>query len=238
VSNASNAKIAADAATAALANKLSADTRSVLSGGGGIAVGSLNWNSSGNRTSGYGIGITSAGLAAFKSDGSATFVLDGSTGNASFGGTLSAATGTFAGSLSAATGTFSGNLSGASGTFSGTLTAAVINTDNIIGNALTNTYTSSTSGSSVSVYISIPTGATSVIILGNIGSGVYSSVGESSGYSPVNGDLYIDGSLVLNNVAGAIVFSVVNPTSGGHTVQVNRGNYTGQMTLSVIVNKR
>lgn len=125
VSNASSAKTAADAATAALATKIGTDTRSVLSGGGGIAIGSLNWDTTGNRTSGYGIGITSAGVAAFKSNGTSTFVLNGGTGDASFGGALSAATGTFAGSLSAATGTFSGILSAgqiAIGTSSGATT--------------------------------------------------------------------------------------------------------------------
>ncbi len=82
---------AGSSALAGLANKISTDSRSVLTGGGGIAVGSLTWNSSGIRTSGYGIGITSAGMAAFKSDGTPTFVLDGSNGNASFGGVLTAA---------------------------------------------------------------------------------------------------------------------------------------------------
>ncbi len=101
-SAASSAQSTADSALAGLSNKISTDSRSVLSGGGGIAVGSLNWNSSGLRTSGYGIGITSAGMAAYKSDGTATFVLSGSTGDASFAGDLSAAGGTFSGTLTAA----------------------------------------------------------------------------------------------------------------------------------------
>ena len=101
-STANSANSTANSALSGLSNKISTDSRSVLSGGGGIAVGSLNWNSSGVRTSGYGIGITSAGMAAYKSDGTPTFVLDGSNGNASFAGTLSAADGTFAGTLTAA----------------------------------------------------------------------------------------------------------------------------------------
>jgi hypothetical protein len=101
-SAASSAQSTANSALAGLSNKISTDSRSVLSGGGGIAVGSLNWNSSGIRTSGFGIGITSAGMAAYKSDGTATFVLDASNGSASFAGTLSAAEGTFAGTLTAA----------------------------------------------------------------------------------------------------------------------------------------
>ena len=101
-SAASSAQSTANSALSGLSNKISTDSRSVLSGGGGIAVGTLNWNSSGVRTSGYGVGITSAGMAAYKSDGTPTFVLDGSNGNASFAGTLSAAEGTFAGTLTAA----------------------------------------------------------------------------------------------------------------------------------------
>ena len=101
-SAASSAQSTANSALSGLSNKISTDSRSVLSGGGGIAVGSLNWNSSGIRTSGFGIGITSAGMAAYKSDGTATFVLDASNGNASFAGTLSGAEGTFAGTLTAA----------------------------------------------------------------------------------------------------------------------------------------
>jgi len=101
-STATSANSTANSALSGLSNKISTDSRSVLSGGGGIAVGSLNWNSSGIRTSGFGIGITSAGMAAYKSDGTPTFVLDASNGSASFAGTLSAAEGTFAGTLTAA----------------------------------------------------------------------------------------------------------------------------------------
>lgn len=116
-----------------------APARQVLAGEAGLAVGSLEWDSTGNRTAGYGLGLTAKGLVAYNSGGTATFVLDGATGSATFAGALSAATGTFAGSLSAATGTFAGALSAATGTFSGTLTAAAVNavnTINIAGNAV------------------------------------------------------------------------------------------------------
>ena len=123
----------------------------MLSGTGGIALGTLNWDSNGNRISGYGVGLTRSGFAAYNSDGTVTFVLSAADGSATFAGSLSAATGTFAGSLSAATGTFAGSLSAATGTFtgslsaatgtfSGTLTANAINavqTINIAGNAVT-----------------------------------------------------------------------------------------------------
>jgi hypothetical protein len=128
-STANTANSTANSALSGLTNKISNDARNVLSGSGGIAIGSLNWDTSGNRTSGFGVGITRAGIAAFNSSGGATFILNGANGDASFSGTLSAAGGTFAGSLSAA-----------SGTFTGTLTASAVNavnTINIAGNAVT-----------------------------------------------------------------------------------------------------
>ena len=88
-STANTALSTANAAAAAAANKIAADSRSVLSGYGGIAAGTLNWDSAGNRTSGYGVAFTAGGLAAFNSSGAATFVLNASNGNATFGGTLS-----------------------------------------------------------------------------------------------------------------------------------------------------
>lgn len=128
-STASTAQSTANSALAGLTNKISNDARNVLSGSGGIAIGSLEWDSSGNRTLGFGVGITRAGIAAFNSSGGATFILNGGDGSASFSGALSAATGTFAGELSAATGTFSGSLTASA--------VNAVNTINIAGNAVT-----------------------------------------------------------------------------------------------------
>jgi hypothetical protein len=128
-SAASTAQGTANTALSGLSTKLNSDARNVLAGAGGLATGTLNWNSSGVRTSGFGVGITQAGLVAYNSSGATTFVLNGTTGDATFSGSLSAAGGTFAGSLSAA-----------SGTFTGTLTASAVdavNTINIAGNAVT-----------------------------------------------------------------------------------------------------
>jgi hypothetical protein len=127
-SAASTAQSTANSAIAGLTTKISNDARNVLSGSGGIAIGSLNWDTSGNRTSGFGIGITRAGIAAFNSSGGATFILNGADGSASFSGTLSAAGGTFAGSLSAATGTFSGALTASA--------ISAVDTINIAGSAV------------------------------------------------------------------------------------------------------
>ena len=90
-SAASSAQSTANSALAGLSNKISTDSRSVLSGGGGIAVGTLNWDSDGNRTSGYGVGLTRAGFAAFNSAGTPTFTLSAADGSANFAGTLNVA---------------------------------------------------------------------------------------------------------------------------------------------------
>ena len=82
------AQTTANSAVAGLSTKLNSDARNVLAGSGGLATGSLNWNSSGVRTSGSGIGLTANGLVAYNSSGLATFTLLGSTGAASFAGTL------------------------------------------------------------------------------------------------------------------------------------------------------
>ena len=92
-SNAANGQSAyntVNSSTSGLATKLANNARNVLSGSGGIAIGSITWNDSGYRTGGSGIGITPAGIAAYNSSGVAKFVL-GADGNATFGGSLSAA---------------------------------------------------------------------------------------------------------------------------------------------------
>jgi hypothetical protein len=122
--NGTTALTAVNDGTTGLATKLGNAVRNVLAGTGGIAVGTINWNTSGVVNSGYGIAITNNGIVARNSALANTFVLDGTTGDATFAGALSAATGTFAGALSAATGTFAGALSAATGTFSGALSAA------------------------------------------------------------------------------------------------------------------
>lgn len=117
------------AGTSGLVTKLNSDARNVLAGAGGLATGSLTWDANGNRLSGYGVGFTQNGIAAYNAAGTATFSLNGTTGAATFAGALSAATGSFAGSLSAVTGTFSGSLTADA--------IAAVNTINLAGQAVT-----------------------------------------------------------------------------------------------------
>ena len=95
-----------------LANKLNSNAINVLSGAGGLSTGNLTWNSSGTRLTGTGVGLTQKGIVGYNAAG-ASFVLDGTTGNATFSGTLSAATGSFSGTLTVGP---SNNLPAISGT--------------------------------------------------------------------------------------------------------------------------
>jgi len=90
-SNAATAQSTANSALSGLATKLNSNAQNVLAGAGGLAVGTLTWNSSGVRTGGYGVGFSANGLAAYNSAGTATFSLNASNGNATFAGTLEVA---------------------------------------------------------------------------------------------------------------------------------------------------
>lgn len=136
---------------------------------------------------------------------------------------------------------FSGNLSGASGTFSGSLTAQVINTDNIVGAAITSGYASSTGGTTTSVTINIPSGASSAVIVAYLGDAyqVIGGQGESS-YTFVTvpeATLYIDGSPVATQ-RGTMIFSVNSPSAGTHSISLTRSQASGIMNMSVLVSKR
>ena len=88
------AQIDASNALTGLTTKLNSNARNVLAGEGGLAVGTLEWNSSGVRTGGYGVGFSANGIAAYNSAGAATFALNGTTGDATFAGTLEVASAT------------------------------------------------------------------------------------------------------------------------------------------------
>lgn len=125
LSNANTALSQANTAISGLADKLSKTANGVLSGSGAVIAGSLVINSSGQRSSGSGVALTSAGIAGFNSAGNATFAID-TNGTATFAGALSAASGTFAGTLSSVNGTFTGSLSAVNGSFTGNLVGASI----------------------------------------------------------------------------------------------------------------
>ena len=224
LSTANNAKTAADNATAGLANKLNSNSRNVLAGSGGLATGTLNWNTSGVRTSGSGIGITANGIVAFNSSGQSTFVLDGNTGSATFSGTLSAA----------------------SGSFSGNLTAQTITTSNIVNQAVTDVFvaTSGTTANSLSVNVSVPVGASAVIVTTTLGIYRFDDGKNINEVSPP-GDLSISGSVVSTG-RGALIYTASNPASGTYTITARRyatgsgfsAAFISPISISVQVAKR
>ena len=73
------ANAASDAMTEALKKGMSTSAKNVLTGAGGIKVGTIDWNTSGSVNSGVGVGITQNGIVARNASGP-SFVLDGGTG--------------------------------------------------------------------------------------------------------------------------------------------------------------
>jgi hypothetical protein len=128
---------------------------------------------------------------------------------------------------------------GGNATFSGTLSAGIVNTDQIVGGAVSVPVIATGTGASVSVTVSVPTGGAAAILidyyLGPPTSTAYgggSKDGGGSGfvYGPVLSGLTYDGS-----TAGAVI---VAPAAGNHTITVTRSYYTGTARLSVVVLKR
>lgn len=92
--NGTSAYMAVNDANTGLAQRLRLNAQNVLAGYGGLATGTLTWNSIGQRTGGYGVGMSANGIAAYNAAGVATFSLDGGTGDATFAGTLNVASAT------------------------------------------------------------------------------------------------------------------------------------------------
>jgi hypothetical protein len=90
--NGTTALTAVNDGTSGLATKLGLASRNVLTGGGGVAAGTIAWDSStGAITPGtFGVALNRFGIVARNSSGDDTFVLDGTNGNAVYSGTVSA----------------------------------------------------------------------------------------------------------------------------------------------------
>jgi hypothetical protein len=171
----------------------------------------------------HGFTLTAAGVATFSG------ALSAATGT--FAGALSAATGTFAGSLSAATGTFAGSLSAASGTFAGSLTAQVVDTANIVGAAVTSTYSSTAgAGTPSSVSLTPPSGTTALVCLFYGGFFFDTTSGTDQPWSV---SLFVNGTNV--KTAQSMGMHVILSPSGGYTIQASA---SGGQDLVVMVCKR
>jgi hypothetical protein len=192
--------------------------------GAGFRAGTLTWNAQGVRTAGAGVAMTPGGLVGHNGT-KATFAIDATTGNATFGGSLDAATGTFSGTLSA-TAIFAGTLSAATGTFAGTLTAQAINavnTINIGANAVTVPEHSYTEGG-----VTAPTDAswidlqTVTVNVPGTGNSV-SLVGVASSLSVYGGGTnFAPGQLRILDPAGGVV-----AVGGAFAVVCGKGTTTG-----------
>ena len=295
--NGTSALNAVNDGTTGLATKLANNARNALSGSGGLAAGTLQWNTSGVRTSGYGVGFTANGLAGYNSSGGVTFAISAADGSATFAGALSAATGSFTGAVYGGSYTSSyawpaagteaspnfgfhlgpgglllgnyntlfgtapnqyrryfqieanGNLYApgfsiinGSATFSGTVSANVINTEAIIGGAASTGAVTTTTAASASITITVPTGASAVLIEYYLGPDTvnYTGGGGKDGgggytYGPILTGLTATPSGGSPSTTASII---VAPAAGTYTITATRSYYTGTMRLGAVVLKR
>ena len=194
-STATSANNTANAAIDALGTKLDNDARNVLSGSGGIALGSLSWDSNGIRTSGYGVGLTRAGFAAFNSSGTPTFVLAASDGSATFSGDIVA--GTLGGSLVGATVVRSANYS------EGSAGWQIVNDGNAEFNQIT-------------VRSGQVTGALLRAVKINSYSGIFVHIEEGTPVSTTNGPYQLNGSSPPQYLVGT--FTMPAPETAAHRI--------------------
>jgi hypothetical protein len=93
--NGATALAAINDATTGLAARLRNNAANVLAGGAGLVAGSLTYDTSGNRTGGFGVAFNQRGIVGFNSSGVATITMNVSTGAIAVAGDISGSTGTF-----------------------------------------------------------------------------------------------------------------------------------------------
>jgi hypothetical protein len=92
------ANLSVNDATSGLAKRLLASgdvlrgiyTMDTVSAPSGFKTGTITWNTSGAYTGGYGVAFTPKGILGYNTSNNPTFVIDATTGDATFGGTLTA----------------------------------------------------------------------------------------------------------------------------------------------------
>ena len=197
VSTANAANNTANTAVAGLANKLNSNAANVLAGPGGLATGNLTWNSAGVRTGGYGVGFSQAGIAAYNSSGNATFVLNGSTGAATFAGDIIA-------------GTVGGN----------TVTTTYVRSANYVANI--SGWNISSNGDAEFNTIGVRSGQiVGVLTLAyriNYYAGLYMLIGQANPFSMVNGPYTIFGQAYPGVSPRYLVYSGTMPPPEGGSV--------------------
>lgn len=138
-----------------------------------------------------------------------------------------------------------------SATFSGTLSANTVNTDNIVGAAVSSGYATSagSAATSCAVTVVIPAGTSSVIILGYTGTPYIAQGG--SGKDIYQYTAIPPGTVTVQRVdiggqpvqtvttqSQHVITSINGPTAGTYVVTLNRDVASGPMNLAVVVNKR
>ena len=119
-----------------------------------------------------------------------------------------------------------------SATFSGTLSGAIVNTDQIVGNAAAAASSTTTTGATASITVSVPANASAILIQYYLGPDTFTAGGK--GGNDVYGPLitaFTDNGSTTSSV-------IVSPSSGNHTISITRSYYTGTMRLGVVVLKR
>lgn len=124
--------------------------------------------------------------------------------------------------------------------FGGTLSASIVNTDQIIGGAVSVPVVASSTGSSVSVTVYVPAGASAILIDFYLGPPTATTTGGGSGK-----DGYTDGSTTFGPALAGLTYDgvttgsvIVAPAAGSHTITVSRSYYTLTARLRVVVLKR
>lgn len=206
-SNANTASSAVFDPATGLAQRMRANADNVLGGvlvadatttPVGMRVGSVTWNAAGDVTGGSGVAITPKGVYA-RNPSKTTFVLDATTGDATFSGNLTGA-----------------NITGATGTFSGSLTAETLG-------SLAQPPLTITSSQSVTV----PAGMNSVRyeLVGGGGGGGGGATAFAAGYGGGGGSgAYMSGTLAVT--AGASLTITIGSGGSGGANTLAGGNGT------------
>ena len=112
-----------------------------------------------------------------------------------------------------------------------------VNTDQIVGNAASTPYTTTSTGGSASITVVVPSNASGLLIQYYLGPDTYTYTGGGGKGDPGG---YVQGPVLTGLTYDGTTTSVVvvSPTAGSHTITVSRGYYAGTMRLSVLVLKR
>jgi hypothetical protein len=125
-----------------------------------------------------------------------------------------------------------------SASFSGSLSAAIVNTDQIVGNAASSSSVATSTTDTVSVTVSVPASASALFIQYYLGPPTFTAGSSGGKFGGGTADVYgpIVTGLTDNGTPTGVI--VVAPSAGNHTITVTRSYYTGTMRLSVLVMKR